>query len=107
MWFKSIYIYWQLGKLCSYFSPRNISDSNNLFEKYGVNAAHARYPDTTVLIVDYHGTSLLLMVNDLVPETDRENVLELSKEAAKMLGIEKNTIVPCQIKLYQLNEVNV
>lgn len=86
--------------MCEYYTPNDEEFSNKLYEEFGINAAHSVLPHHTKVEVNYKNKTLLVTINDLHNSFNSSAaILQLSKEAAKILDVEKEGLVPCKITI--------
>jgi len=78
--------------------PTDKSDVDYLNNEFDtINAAHNSLPPYTLIKVSHKGRRIVITVNDHMPRTNG-TLLDLSSEAALMLGIENDESVPCKIE---------
>lgn len=85
--------------MCAYFDAPNEMVSREMYNKYGLNAAHPLLSPNTKVEVTYNNKEVLVTINDRPANTSHNSILDLSKEAARVLDIEKEGLVPCSIKV--------
>ncbi|XP_025197748.1 uncharacterized protein LOC112596336 [Melanaphis sacchari] len=83
---------------CFYNSSLNKNESNNAFVMYGINAAHSLLLPYTQVELSYGNKTIDVTINGFEKKSN-ETLLEISREAALQLGIEKNGEFPCSIKV--------
>ncbi|KAE9535045.1 hypothetical protein AGLY_008337 [Aphis glycines] len=85
---------------CSYNKSFHEDQSHATYERFGINAAHAILPVFTKVQLKYNNKTLDVIINGF-PKTSNNSILELSREAALMLDIEKEGLYPCSIGVYE------
>lgn len=88
--------------MCSYNQTfMNSTESKNAFEMFGVHASHALLPSQTFVEVMLDiNRSITVQINGY-PLENNKTVLELSKEAAQMLGIIHEGLFPCTLGVWE------
>lgn len=67
-----------------------------LYNKYGLNAAHPVLSTNTKVEVIANNKKVLLTINNRQSSTN-ESIIELSEEAAKVLDINEEGLVQCSV----------
>lgn len=85
--------------MCGFFEKKPIQTNNKLYKTFGVNAAsNGTLLPGTVVEVTYNNSKLLITINNrVVNRTDI--ILDLYNEAAHDLGINKEGLVPCKLRV--------
>jgi len=86
--------------MCSYNKSFYGGQSSATYERFGINAAHSILPVFTEVQLKYNNKTLDVTINGY-QKTSNETILELSREAAAMLDIEKEGLYPCSIGVYE------
>tara|TARA_B100000029_G_C17418197_1_gene903299 strand:+ start:52 stop:573 length:522 start_codon:yes stop_codon:yes gene_type:complete len=89
----------------SYYGPKfhgKLTANGEIFDMYGVTAAHKEFPFNTVARVtnENNGKSLLIRINDRGPYIDGR-ILDCSFGAAKKLGFVKDGTAPVKIEVVE------
>ena len=71
------------------------------YNHWAISAASPKYPLGTILRVRHNKSTLVLHVTDTMPKRDKCVALDLSRGAAKLLGIQDFA----QVKITQLKRV--
>lgn len=69
------------------FEPNTHTASGELFNQWGLTAAHRTLPLGTRLLVTHHGRSVVVRVNDRGPALWTGRNLDLSRGAATAIGL--------------------
>lgn len=86
---------------CSYNVPKTGVDESNareMYSSYGFNAGHALLLPGTKVEVTHDHKKLLLTISSIRP-TSNDSTLELTREAATVLGIKAGDNVDCIVKI--------
>jgi len=85
--------------MCAYYANKSKNTSNRLYKIFGVNAAgNGTFLPGTVVEVMYNSSKVLITINNqTINRTDI--TLDLYNEAAQDLGINKEGLVPCKLKV--------
>lgn len=83
--------------MCSYNASFYKGEDRETYKKFGISAAHSLLQPFSKILLKYNNNTLDVTINDL--QTKPGILLELSREAALMLGIEKEGSFPCSITL--------
>lgn len=78
--------------------PVNKNADVELYNKYGLNAAHPVLSTNTKVEVTANNKKVLLTINNRQSST-RGSILELSDEAAKVLDINNEGLVQCTVSV--------
>ncbi|CAH1716789.1 uncharacterized protein LOC114130571 [Aphis gossypii] len=90
----------QIG-MCSYKEPTDAEFSEQMYNKYGLNAGHRMLPPGTVVEVVLNDKKLMVTINDQ-PSNENGVILEFSKETAKVLDIKNGESLPCNMVVPRL-----
>lgn len=83
-----------------YFNNLTITEeSNQLFEEFGVSAAHKSLETHSQVMLLYGNESIILNINSRIP-SDNSTILEISNIAARVLGIRNGGKFKCRV-LYE------
>jgi len=84
--------------LCSYNSSFHRESSNDTFKYLGITAAHSILPVGTEIKLtnSVNNISINAVVNSYL-QPNNETLVELSKEAARELGVKDGEIIPCSL----------
>lgn len=76
--------------------PPNTDETNDLIEEFGtLHAAHETLPPYTQVMLTHENNSILVTINDLIPESNGV-LLDISNGAAKKLHVKNGEFVPCK-----------
>ncbi|VVC31880.1 RlpA-like protein, double-psi beta-barrel domain [Cinara cedri] len=81
---------------CAYIKNTSVAESNELFEEFGVSAAHRTLNPYTKVLVQYGDNNIIVTINNRVP-ADNQTLVQLSDIAAKTLGINDGGNLDCRI----------
>lgn len=87
--------------MCSYKEPTDTKFSEQMYNKYGLNAGHPILPPGTVVEVVLNDKKLMITINDQ-PSKENGVILEFSKETAKVLDIKNGESLPCNVVVPRL-----
>jgi len=105
--FYIVYQEEQMG-ICSYNNELETDKvvSDGLYLTYGLNAAHAILPAGTQVEVRLNNDKKLIVTINNHPSTNKDVILEFSRETAKTLNIGNGEKVNCTITSVPLKENN-
>ena len=91
--------------ISSYYGPKfhgKLTANGEIFDMYGVTAAHKGFPFNTVTRVtnEKNGNSLIIRINDRGPYVDGR-ILDCSFGAAKKLGFVSEGTAPVKIEILE------
>lgn len=91
--------------ISSYYGPKfhgKLTANGEIFDMYGVTAAHKEFPFNTVTRVtnENNGKSLIIRINDRGPYVG-DRILDCSFGAAKKLGFVGEGIAPVKIEILE------
>ena len=91
--------------ISSYYGPKfhgKLTANGEIFDMYGVTAAHKEFPFNTVVRVtnENNGKSLIIRINDRGPYVDKR-ILDCSFGAAKKLGFVGSGTTPVKIEVIE------
>ncbi|XP_060878114.1 uncharacterized protein LOC132950610 [Metopolophium dirhodum] len=88
--------------LCSYNSSFHEESSDDTFKFLGLNAAHAILPigSEIKLTNTANNKTIDILINNYL-QPNNETLLQLSKEAARELGVKDGETIPCSIYFYE------
>ena len=91
--------------ISSYYGPKfhgKLTANGEIFDMYGVTAAHKEFPFNTVTRVtnENNGKSLIIRINDRGPYVDGR-ILDCSFGAAKKLGFVAEGTAPVEIEILE------
>ena len=91
--------------ISSYYGPKfhgKLTANGEIFDMYGVTAAHKEFPFNTVTRVtnENNGKSLIIRINDRGPYVDGR-ILDCSFGAAKKLGFVSEGTAPVRIEILE------
>jgi len=91
--------------ISSYYGPKfhgKLTANGEIFDMYGVTAAHKEFPFNTVTRVtnENNGKSLIIRINDRGPYIG-DRILDCSFGAAKKLGFVGEGIAPVKIEILE------
>ncbi len=91
--------------ISSYYGPKfhgKLTANGEIFDMYGVTAAHKEFPFNTVARVtnENNGKSLIIRINDRGPYVDGR-ILDCSFGAAKKLGFVGDGTAPVKIEILE------
>jgi len=92
-------------KVSSYYGPKfhgKLTANGEIFDMYGVTAAHKEFPFNTVTRVtnENNGKSLIIRINDRGPYVG-DRILDCSFGAAKKLGFVSEGTAPVKIEILE------
>jgi len=86
---------------CSYKNSSYDKKASELaYSTFGVHAAHAILPPFTLVQLTYNNKTIDVTINGFTNKTNG-TLLDLSREAADMLGIKEGVEVSCSIGVYE------
>ncbi|XP_026813353.1 uncharacterized protein LOC113553948 [Rhopalosiphum maidis] len=80
-------------------SSYNKNASDTAYDTFGVHAAHAMLPPFTKIQLTYNNKTIDVTINGFTNKTNG-TLLDLSREAADILGIKEGELVPCSLGVY-------
>ena len=91
--------------ISTYYGPKfhgNLTANGEIFDMYGVTAAHKEFPFNTVTRVtnENNGKSLIIRINDRGPYVG-DRILDCSFGAAKKLGFVSEGTAPVKIEILE------
>ena len=91
--------------ISSFYGPKfhlKLTANGEMFDMYGVSAAHKEFPFNTVVRVtnENNGKSLIIRINDRGPYIDGR-ILDCSFGAAKKLGFVSEGTAPVKIEILE------
>ena len=91
--------------ISSYYGPKfhgKLTANGEIFDMYGVSAAHKEFPFNTIVRVTNknNGKSLMIRINDRGPYVDGR-ILDCSFGAAKKLGFVSDGTAPVKIEILE------
>ena len=91
--------------ISSYYGPKfhgKLTANGEIFDMYGVTAAHKTFPFNTITRVtnENNGKSLMIRINDRGPYVDGR-ILDCSFGAAKKLGFVSDGTAPVKIEILE------
>jgi rare lipoprotein A len=91
--------------ISSYYGPKfhgKLTANGEIFDMYGVTAAHKKFPFNTMVRVtnENNGKSLMIRINDRGPYVDGR-ILDCSFGAAKKLGFVGEGTAPVKIEILE------
>ena len=91
--------------ISSYYGPKfhgKLTANGEIFDMYGVTAAHKEFPFNTMVRVtnENNGKSLMIRINDRGPYIDGR-ILDCSFGAAKKLGFVSDGTAPVKIEILE------
>ena len=91
--------------ISSFYGPKfhgKLTANGEIFDMYGVSAAHKEFPFNTIVRVtnENNGKSLIVRINDRGPYIDGR-ILDCSWGAAKKLGFLADGIAPVKIEVIE------
>jgi hypothetical protein len=91
---------------CSYNQSFHNDSSDDTFKLIGINAAHAVLSvGSEIELTNLNTNKSIDVIINTYLQPNNETLLQLSKEAAEVLGVEDGGRIPCSIHLYE-NEPN-
>ena len=95
--------------ISSYYGPKfhgKLTANGEIFDMYGVTAAHKEFPFNTMVRVtnENNGKSLMIRINDRGPYIDGR-ILDCSFGAAKKLGFVGDGTAPIKIEILEWGDV--
>jgi len=85
--------------MCSYYKPKDEQVNENMLNSFGLFAMHPLLPINSMVKVEHNDSTVMVTISSQRPENKNNSILELSREAAKALGIEKEGLVNCSLQL--------
>lgn len=85
--------------MCSYYKPKNEQVNKYMLNSFGLFASHPLLPINSMVKVEHNDSTVIVLISSQHSENKNNSILELSREAAKALGIEKEGLVDCSLQL--------
>ncbi|XP_060842630.1 uncharacterized protein LOC132922903 [Rhopalosiphum padi] len=88
----------QKGK-CSYYKPEDEKLDRHMSQSFGLFASHPLLPTNSMVEVKHNDKVITVRITHQYVENKNNSILELSRDAAKELGIETEGLFDCNLQL--------
>src|SRR5215216_2901027 len=92
------------GDVASFYSSGRLTASGERFDKTALKAAHRTMPFGSIVTVvnARNGKSVVVEINDRGPAKRTRRTIDLTREAAKRIGMINSGVVPVRLEVAQL-----
>ncbi|CAH1716791.1 unnamed protein product [Aphis gossypii] len=89
---------------CSYYEPENEKVNEFMSTSFGLYASHPLLPTNSMVEVNHDGKTVTVTITNQNVNNNNNSILNLSREAAKELGIEKEGLFECNLQVLDPND---
>lgn len=68
-------------------------------KSFGLYASHPLLPTNTMVVVEHNGKTVTVRITNQNVKNSNNSILDLSREAVKELGIEKEGLFDCSLEM--------